>query len=113
MAALVVGLPVIALAACTLTPRESLVVTPAPGRQAPVTRRYTIQEIEQGSAAYRPPANPLDIPHPVYPGKEQLETLKRQIQEGDQVWYFRGLDSGWAIVRNREVMWVLVTNHEW
>lgn len=113
--------PVIAIMFCLAAagcrqipePVEKITVTTPTGRKEKVTRQYTIKEVEEGSIAAEGAKNPFDIHHPVYPGKKQLDELKRQFKAGDQVWYFQGLDSGWVLVRNRQVAWMLVTSHEY
>lgn len=94
-------------------PNEQVVVTTPTGRKEVLKSRHTIKEIEAGSAAVRPSTNPLDIPHPVFPGKKELEELKQHVRGEDEIWYFQGLDSGWAVARDGRVVWVLVTNHEY
>ena len=97
---------------------EKIVVTTPIGRKEQATRQYTLKEIEDGTASNKPePDDPLDDPfttrHPVYPQKQKLEDLKKQFKDGDQIWYFEGLDSGWVIVRNGVNVWVLVTSHDY
>ncbi len=74
---------------------------------------YSIREIEEGAAAFKAPANKFDIKHPVFPQVDQLSELKQHVQPGDEIWYFHGLDSGWAVVRQGKVAWILATNHEY
>jgi len=90
-----------------------IIVTTPSGRKEPVTRQYTLKEVEEGVASYKSPTKPFDIQHPVYPRDGQLEEMKKHIKDGDQIWYFQGLDSGWVIVRDGVNIWVLVTNHEY
>ena len=92
---------------------EKIVVATPTGRKELTTRRYTIEEIETGSAVPSITKSSFDIRHPVYPTKDQLAGLKRHLGKTGEVWYFQGLDSGWAVVKNREVIWVLVTSHEY
>ena len=102
---------------CHASPKsdEKIVITTSIGRKIPATRRYTMKEIEAGSvtSASASAKNPFDIQHPVYPEKDQLGQLKEHLRGGGDVWYFAGLDSGWAIVKDRAVVWVLVTSHEY
>ena len=90
-----------------------IVITTPAGRTEVATKRYTTAEIENAIATGKEVANPLDVPHPVYPTREQFDILKQHLQGGGDLWYFKGLDSGWAVVKNREVLWVLVTSHEY
>jgi hypothetical protein len=94
-------------------PAERIVVTTPIGRKERVTRQYDLKEIEAGAAAPQHGTSPFDIQHPVFPEKPALDELRTQFKAGDQLWYFQGLDSGWAIVRHGQVAWVLVTNHEY
>jgi hypothetical protein len=94
-------------------PEEKIVVTTPIGRKESTTRRYTIREIEAEAASPSVAKNPFDIQHPVYPSKDQIESLKQRLKGGGEIWYFQGLDSGWAIVKNHEVLCVLVTSHEY
>ena len=102
---------------CDASPKsdEKIVITTSIGRKVPTTRRYTMKEIEAGSEASASATvkNPFDIQHPVYPTKEQIGMLREHLRGGGDVWYFEGLDSGWAIVKSRAVVWVLVTSHEY
>ncbi|HEY8993046.1 MAG TPA: hypothetical protein VIM71_00045 [Lacunisphaera sp.] len=96
------------------TPSARIEITTTIGRKEVATRRYTIEQIESGSAAVEARAqNPFGIQHPVYPSKEQLASLRQHLKHGGDVWYFQGFDSGWAVIKNREVLWVVVTTHEY
>jgi hypothetical protein len=90
-----------------------IVVTTPIGRKETVKRRYTLREIEAGVAAPRATKNPFEIQHPIYPDKEQLSQLKTALKNGGDVWSFEGLDSGWAVIKDRAVIWVLVTDHQY
>jgi hypothetical protein len=96
-------------------PAARIMVTTPTGRNEVATKRYTIEQIERGSAAGTRAKSLFDIEHPVYPTQDELATLKQHLASGSggDVWYFQGLDSGWAIVKNRDVLWVLVTSHEY
>jgi len=105
----------LATAGCQRAPTrvEKIIVTTPVGRKEVANRQYTLKEVEKGSIAAKPAKNPFDVQHPVYPQKQELKELKRHFKAGNQLWYFHGLDSGWAVVRNGQVVWVLVTNHEY
>jgi hypothetical protein len=91
----------------------TIVVTTPSGRKEATTRRYTLTEVEAGTATSSSGNSPFNLQHPVYPKKDQLELLRQQLRNGGELWYFQGLDSGWAIVKDGAVAWVLVTSHEW
>jgi hypothetical protein len=88
------------------------VVTTPIGRKELTTRRYTLKEIAAGvsTAAAK---SPFDLQHPIYPDRNQFEQLKAALKDGGHIWYFEGLDSGLAVIKNRAVIWVLVTDHEY
>jgi len=92
---------------------DRVVVTTPTGRKEKVTRQYTVNEVEEGAATSKALPNKFDIQHPIYPSKQQTESLKQHLEAKDQIWYFQGLDSGWAIVRQGKVVWLIVTNHEY
>lgn len=72
-----------------------------------------MQEVETGVFATRSGGEVFEVKRPVFPTKQDFEALKEHFTSGDEIWYFEGADSGWAIVRNRTVVWVLVTDHEY
>jgi hypothetical protein len=92
---------------------DTIIVTTPAGRKERALKRCTIEQIESGAARQPSDVDPFDIHHPAYPNRKQMDELKRHFKTGDEIRYFQGLDSGWAIVRNREVVWVLVTSHEY
>ena len=112
---LMLTLVCLASVGCSSAPKteEKIVVTTPTGRNVSTTRRYTLEEIEAGSVAPSVAKSLFDIEHPVYPDKDGLADLKQHLGRTGEVWYFQGLDSGWAVVKNRKVIWVLVTSHEY
>src|SRR5687768_16683759 len=58
---------------------EKIVVTTPTGRQELATRRYTLRELEAGSAASAGQPSPFDVQHPVYPNQQQLDGLKQRL----------------------------------
>jgi hypothetical protein len=91
-------------------------VAPSPARvptKSSFIRQYSLDEIERGSASLTPSGDPLSTAHPVFPTKEEFGSLRKHVGPNDTIWYFRSLDSGWAVVRRDRVIWVLVTDHEY
>jgi hypothetical protein len=81
------------------------------GPREPAVRRYTLAEVEAGSR--RPvTSDAFHHPHPLYPDAQGVQALQQRLNAGDEIWYFEGLDSGWAIVRQRKVVFTWVTSHD-
>ena len=100
------------------------VITPS-GRAASLVKQYAMATIEAGAEKQETEdqlkqaaeaKGEVYLPKfeiPPFPDRKALAEMRALLRDGDQIWSFHGLDSGWLILRDDREVFLLVTSHDY